>query len=83
MAHIRYRLAELLTEYHLTAKDVAETTGIRPSTLSAMRRGQLRRLPEEVLAALCQYFRRYDPDFNVGQLLVYEEDPPDHHDPSR
>ena len=77
MAHIRYRLAEILEEYQLTAKEVAEATGIRPSTLSAIRRGQIRRLPEEVLVALCQYFRQRDPEFGVGQLLEFEEELPE------
>ena len=72
---IHYRLAELLDAHNLTAKQVAGETGIREATLSAMRRGELRRLHEDVLSALCIYFRRYDPHFGPGDLIIVVDSP--------
>jgi len=76
MYRVRYRLDELLKRYNLTAKEVASATGVREATLSLMRRGQTRRVPDDMIAALCVYFRRYQPAFGPGDLMVVEEAPP-------
>ncbi len=79
MAGIRYRLHDLLHQYHLTAKQLAEATGIRENTLSAMRRGTLREIPKEMLDLLTGYFRALDPNFEPGDLFEYKpeaDEPP-------
>ncbi len=68
---INFKVAELMGRHKLNQKALAELTGIRPNTISALWHGTIRRLDVEHIDALCQAF-----NCQPGELLewVPEED---------
>lgn len=50
---IRFRVKVLLAERNMTQKDLAQATGIRPPTISAICTGAARHIPVNVLDRLC------------------------------
>ena len=68
---INFKVAELMGRHKLNQKALAELTGIRPNTISALWHGTIRRLDVEHIDALCQAF-----NCQPGKLLewVPEED---------
>lgn len=63
---INIKVAEYMGRLKLTKKNVAEATGIRPNTVSALWYGTTKRLEIEHLDALCKLF-----DCQPGDLLEY------------
>lgn len=51
---INFKVAELMGRHKLNQKALAELTGIRPNTISALWHGTIRRLDVEHIDALCQ-----------------------------
>jgi len=72
MAHIRFRLDELLTEYDLQAQEVIWDARIRAATFSAIRNNKIIRPPLQALANLYKYFVALNPDFRWEDLMVFE-----------
>lgn len=68
---INFKVPELMGRHKLNQKALAELTGIRPNTISALWHGTIRRLDVEHIDALCQAF-----NCQPGELLewVPEED---------
>lgn len=66
---IKFKLKVVLALNDINQRQLAEATGIRPSTLSAMNKGTLKELPLEVLNKMCK-----ELNCGVGDLLEYVED---------
>lgn len=72
---IRCQLIQLLSQREaqekrrISYREVANTTGLEPSTISRMARDKVTRFDAETLSALCAYF-----ECELGELLVYEKD---------
>lgn len=65
---IEIRVAELMGRHKLTKKQLAEMTGIRPNTVSALWYGTAKRIDLQQLDSLCRALR-----CQPGDLLVYKE----------
>lgn len=63
---IKFRLKVLLATKEMTQKELAEKTGIRPPTISAIATNSLKQLPITVLDKICETL-----DCNVGDLIEY------------
>lgn len=63
---INIRVAELMGRHRLTKKALAEITGIRPNTVSALWNGTVKRLEIEHLDKLCAAL-----DCQPGDLFEY------------
>ena len=50
---LKFRLKVLLAERNMTQKDLANQTGIRPPTISAICTGTIKELPVGVLDKVC------------------------------
>lgn len=50
---IKSRLRVLLAERNMTQRQLAEKTGIRPPTISALCNNTLKRIPFEVIDKIC------------------------------
>lgn len=50
---IKSRLRVLLAERNMTQKQLAEETGIRPPTISALCNNTLKRIPLDVIDKIC------------------------------
>ena len=50
---IKFRLKVLLAMNDMNQKDLAEATGVRPSTISAMCTGAAKHVPVDVLDKIC------------------------------
>ena len=50
---IRYHLKAMLADKGMTQKELAERTGIRPPTISAICTGSIKHLPVEALDKIC------------------------------
>lgn len=66
---IRIKISEFLGRYKMTQKDLADSTGIRPATVSAMYHETLRRLDLDHLDKLCMVF-----NCQPGDLLEFVQD---------
>ena len=51
---IKFRLKVLLAMNDMTQKELAEKTGIRPPTVSAICTGSIKHLPIDVLERICE-----------------------------
>lgn len=68
---IRFRVKVMLAERNMTQKTLAERTGIRPPTVSAICLGTIKHLPVEALDKICAVL-----DCQPGDLIAYEKDAP-------
>jgi len=66
---IKFRLRILLAMNDMNQAQLAEATGIRPSTLSSMNKGTIKQMPLDVLDKICKELH-----CNVGDLMEYIED---------
>lgn len=66
---IKCKLKVLLAMNELTQKELAEKTGIRPPTISAMANSSAKHYPADVLNKICQVL-----DCSIGDLLEYIPD---------
>lgn len=63
---IKSRLKVLLAEHDMTQKDLAEKTGIRPSTISDICNSKMKHIPVNILNDLCEIF-----SCQVGDIFQY------------
>jgi len=63
---IKPRIKVMLAERDMTQKELAEKTGIRPPTISALCNGQAKHLPFDVLEKICVVL-----DCQPGDLFEY------------
>lgn len=66
---IKFKLRVLLAMNETNQRKLAEKTGIREATLSAMNKGTLKQLPLDVLEKICKELH-----CQVGDLIEYIED---------
>lgn len=66
---INIKLAEIMGRHKLTKKEVAIATGIRPNTITALWRGETKRLEIDHLNQLCKLL-----NCQPGDLLEYIPD---------
>lgn len=60
---IRFRLKVLLAMNDMNQKELAEKTGIRPPTISAICTGTVKHLPVDVLEKICTVLKCQPGDF--------------------
>lgn len=63
---IKFKLKVLLAENEMTAAELSEKIGVRPSTLSAMNKGTLKQVPIYVIDGICK-----ELNCEVGDLIKY------------
>jgi putative transcriptional regulator len=66
---INLRVAELMGKNRLNQKQLSEMTGIRPNTISAMWRGEAKRIELEQIDKLCKAL-----NCTPGELFEYIPD---------
>lgn len=66
---IRYHLKALLADANMTQKELAEATGVRPPTISAICLGTVKQLPVGVLEKICAVLK-----CQPGDILEYVPD---------
>jgi putative transcriptional regulator len=67
---IRFKLKVMLAVRGMTQKQLAEVTGIRPPTISAICLGTIKHLPIDALNKICKAL-----DCQPSDLMEYEQDP--------
>ena len=60
---IKFKLKVLLALNEMTQKELAEKTGIRPPTISAIATGSVKHLPVDVLDKICEVLNCQPSDF--------------------
>ena len=63
---IKFKVKVLLAMREMTQKELAERTGVRPSTVSAICTGTVKHLPVDALDKICKVL-----DCQPGDLLEY------------
>ena len=63
---IKIRLKVILAENEMTQKELAEKTGIRPPTISAIANNTAKHLPIDVIDKICRTL-----NCSVGELITY------------
>ncbi|QHJ69221.1 helix-turn-helix domain-containing protein [Planococcus halotolerans] len=63
------KVAELLGKNKMSQKELAEKTGIRPATISALFHEKIKRIDIDHIVALCNVF-----NCQPGDIFVYTED---------
>ena len=66
---IKFRVKVMLAMRELTQKDLAELTGVRPPTVSAICTGAAKHIPVNVLNAFCEAL-----NCQPGDLMEYVEE---------
>lgn len=69
---VKFKVKVMLAIREMTQKELAERTGIRPPTISAICTGAVKHLPVDVLDKMCAVL-----DCQPGDLMEYIEDPED------
>lgn len=69
---IRFKVKVLLAMRDMTQKELAEKTGIRPPTISAICTGAVKHLPVDALEKICDVL-----DCQPGDLMEYVREVPD------
>ena len=69
---IRFKVKVLLAMRDMTQKELAEKTGIRPPTVSAICTGAVKHLPVDALEKICDVL-----DCQPGDLMEYVREVPD------
>ena len=67
---IRFKVKVRLAECNMTQKELAEKTGIRPPTVSAICVGTVKHLPIDALDKICDAL-----DCQPADLMEYVKDP--------
>lgn len=67
---IKFKVKVLLAVHEMTQKQLAEMTGIRPPTISAICTGSIKELPVNVINKLCKAL-----NCQPGDLMEYIPDP--------
>lgn len=64
------KLKQIMDEQGLTQIQVADATGLSPTTVGKLYRNQFERIDKDTLMALCKFFRK-----GIGDLfeVVFEE----------
>ena len=65
----KYKLKVLLAIKGMTQKQLAEITGIRPPTISALCTGSIKQIPVAVIEKICAVL-----DCQPGDIIEYIED---------
>lgn len=68
---IRFKVKVLLAMRDMTQKELAEKTGIRPPTVSAICTGAVKHLPVDALEKICDVL-----DCQPGDLMEYVREAP-------
>ena len=63
---IKFRVKVMLAMREMTQKELADKTGIRPPTVSAICLGTIKHLPIDALDKICNVL-----DCNVGDIIEY------------
>ena len=63
---IKFKVKVMLAMREMTQKELAEKTGIRPPTISAICTGTIKHLPVDVLDKICDVL-----DCQPADLIVY------------
>ena len=66
---IKFKVKVMLAMRDMTQKELAERTGIRPPTVSAICTGAVKQLPIEALNKICKVL-----DCQPADLLAYEKE---------
>ena len=64
---IKFKLKVLLAQNEMTQKELAQMTGIRPPTISAICNGKIREIPVSVLEKICSVLR-----CSVNDILEFD-----------
>ena len=67
---IKFKVKVMLALRNMTQKELAERTGIRPPTVSAICTGSVKHLPVDALNKICEVLECQPAD-----LMEYVEDP--------
>ena len=67
---IKFRVKDMLAVREMTQKELAERTGIRPPTISAICLGTIKHLPVDALDKICNVLQCQPAD-----LMEYIEEP--------
>lgn len=67
---IKFKVKVKLAEREMTQKELAERTGIRPPTISAICTGAIKHLPVEALDKICDVL-----DCQPADLMEYVKEP--------
>lgn len=67
---IKFKVKVMLALREMTQKELAERTGIRPPTVSAICTGAVKHLPVEALDKICEVL-----DCQPADLMEYVEEP--------
>ena len=70
---IKFKVKVMLAMRDMTLKELAELTGIRPPTISAICTGSVKHLPVDALEKIC-----FVLNCQPGDLMEYIEDSPVH-----
>lgn len=65
---LKFKLRVLLAERNMTQKELAEKTGIRPPTISAICTGTIKELPVGVIEKICEVL-----ECNVCDIIEHEK----------
>ncbi|PZM65821.1 XRE family transcriptional regulator [Paenibacillus dendritiformis] len=67
---IRFTLKVMLAKRDMTQKELAERTGVRPPTISALALGTVKHIPVDVLDKICTVL-----DCQPADLMEYIKEP--------
>ena len=65
---LRFRLKVLLAEHDMTQRQLAEITGIRPPTISAICANTVKQMPVTVIERICHAL-----SCQPGDLMIYTD----------
>ena len=66
---IKFKVKVMLAMREMTQKELAENTGIRPTTISAICTGTIKHLPVDVLERICDVL-----DCQPGDIIEFVKD---------
>lgn len=66
---IKIKVSDLLGKHKMTQRELADKTGIRPATISALYHETIKRIEIEQIAKLCEVF-----NCQPGDIFSYERD---------
>jgi len=66
---VKIKVSDLLGKHKMTQKELADKTGIRPATISALYHETIKRIEIEQIEKLCEVF-----NCQPGDIFSYESD---------